>query len=109
MSLEKLWLRLLCKKGLTDKMTKSVAYLLDSAGLRRAALAAQALVFVRLLRTSDPNLSSISLTFSASKANESSVREKWDESLKSSLTDQEHVVLLTKERLFLVKILCSCS
>jgi len=58
-------------------MAKSVADLLDSAGLRRAALAVQALVFLRLLRRSNPNIHSISLTFSASKANEFSVREKW--------------------------------
>lgn len=80
-------------------MTKSVAYLLDSVnkGGRRAALAAQALVFLILLRMSNPSLSSISLTFAA-KINELSIREKWGESLKSSLTDQEYVVLLTKER-----------
>lgn len=81
-------------------MTKSVAYLLDSVnkGWRRAALAAQALAFLILLRTSNPSLSSISLTFSAAKINELSIREKWGESLKSSLTDQEYVVLLTKAR-----------
>lgn len=81
-------------------MTKSAAYLLDSVnkGWRRAALAAQALVFLILLRMSNPSLSSISLTFSAAKINELSIREKWGESLKSSLTDQEYVVLLTKER-----------
>lgn len=89
-------------------MTKSVACLLDSAGPRRAALAAQALAFLRLLRTSNPNLSSISLPFSASKPNEVNIREKQGESLKSSLTNQEHVILLRKERDFLIKILCSC-